>query len=180
MDLREKIIKALSQSFQVDYVRLENEEGISGFLVSPQFKVLTALDRQVAIDEALDNASDPLTAEERRQVLMIAALSPEEYNAVGLRIRIHRVRELAGGAVEVVVRGAPSDAEYVRRTLNNQKGISAAEPKQVPEAVGILMSLRVKGTAGLPLTKAKVLRVLKKDRYIEIPAMPDHPRTGGE
>ena len=180
MDVREKIIKALSQSFQVDYVRLESVDGISGFVVSPQFEEVATMDRQIAIDEALDKASDPLTAEERRQVLMIAALTPDEYNAVGLPIRIHRVREMAGGAVEVVIRGGPSDAGYVRRTLNNHKGISAAEPKPVPEAVGILMSLRVKGTAGLPLTKAKVLRILKNDRYIDIPALPDHPRTGGK
>jgi len=168
MDVRDKIIKALSEAFKVDYVRLEDEEGISGFLVSPQFKEMATMDRQLAIDEALDKASDPLTTEERRRVLMIAALSPVEYDAVGLRIRIHAVRERAGGSLEVVVRGSPSDAEYVRRSLNEQKGISAAEPKPVPEAIGILMSLRVKGTGEVPLTKAKVLRILKKDRYIEV------------
>jgi hypothetical protein len=52
--------------------------------------------------------------------------------------------------------------------LNNQKNVETTGPKQVPGAVGILMSFRAKGTGAKRLTKAQAIRVLKNDRYIEI------------
>jgi hypothetical protein len=102
---------------------------------------------------------------------MIAGLTPAEYDTVGARIRVHKIKELARGAVEVLLNGGSSDAEYVRGTLKSQKGIHTTEPKQVPGAVGILMSFRVKGTESTPLTKAKVIRILNSDQYIRV--MPD-------
>jgi hypothetical protein len=168
MDLKDKIVTALSQALKVEYIRLEDDDGISGFVVSPQFEGMSAVERQGRIDEALSKASDPLTPEEQRQVLMIAGLTPVEYQAIGVRVRIHRVKEMAQGAVEVSLRGGPSDAEYVRGTLNNEKGVETTEPKQVPGAEGVLMSFRAKGAKAAPLTKEKALRILKKDRYIEV------------
>ena len=49
-----------------------------------------------------DGAAYSLTMyqEERRRILMIAGLTPEEYEAVGARIRIHKVRELSGGGLK--------------------------------------------------------------------------------
>lgn len=101
-------------------------------------------------------------------MLLIAALTPVEYEFAGSRIRIHRVRKMAGGTIEVLLDGGLSDAEHVRGILNNQKGIRTTEPKQVAAAVGMLMSFRAKGTETTPLKKAKAIRVLKNDPYIEV------------
>ena len=166
MDLKDKIIKTLIQELKPEYVRLEDDDGISGFLVSSQFKDMATLDRQGRIDEALIKAS--LTQEERRRVLMIAGLTPQEYDAVGARIRVHRLKEMAGGAVEVIVHGGLSDAEYVRGALNHQKDVKTSEPKPISGALGSLMSFRAWGTGANPLTKEKTLRVLKNDAYIEV------------
>ncbi len=166
MDVKDKIVDALFQDLQPEYVRLEDDDGISGFIVSRQFKHVSALGRQLRIEGALDKAS--LTQKERRQVLMIAGLTPEEYDSVGARIRVQQVKQMAGGAVEIFLHGGLSDAEYVRGSLNNQKGIQTTEPKQVPGALGTLVSFRAKGTEAAPLTKQKTIRALKKDRYIEV------------
>jgi hypothetical protein len=166
MDLKDKIIKALYQSLAADYVRLEDEDGISGFVVSRKFKGMSTLDRQGKIEDSLRGAALPM--EERRRILMIAGLTPEEYETVGAQIRVHRVREMAGGAVEILVRGGLSDADYVRGALKNQRGIQTTDPKPVSGAIGVLMSFRAKGTATNPLTKDGVIRFLNKDRYIEV------------
>jgi acid stress-induced BolA-like protein IbaG/YrbA len=174
VEIKKKIAKALSQSLKDAYVRLEDDDGISGFVVSPHFKGMTSLDRQKLIDDILDHAPDPLSKEERRRVLMIAALTPVEHDAVGarIRVRVHRVREKAGGAVEVLLHGGLSDAEYIRGAFKNQKGVRTTEPKPVPRAPGILISFQAKGTAADPLTKEKALRVLKDDPYIEVMPSP--------
>jgi hypothetical protein len=166
MDLKDKVINALFQGLKPDYVRLDDEDGISGFVVSGIFKGMSTLDRQGKIEEVLENAS--LSQDERRQVLMIAGLTPEEYEAVGARIRVHRVKEMAGGVIEILLHGGLSDAEYVRGALNNQKGVQTTDPKPVSGATEVLMSFRAKGAAANPLTKEKAIRVLKKDQYIEV------------
>jgi hypothetical protein len=166
MDLKDRIMSALRPALQADYVRLEDDDGISGFVVSSRFKGMSSLDRQEQIDKVLKNSD--LTREERRRVLMIAGLTPEEYEAVGAKIRVHRVRDVAGGYIEVLLRGGPSDAEYVRGAIRNQKGVQTTEPKSVEGAPGVLMTFRAKGTEATPLTKDRVIRVLKQDPYIEV------------
>jgi stress-induced morphogen len=95
MDLKDKIINVLSQALQPEQVRLDDDDGISGFVVSGAFEGMSTLDRQGKIEELLQNAE--LTHEQRRRILMIAGLTPEEYEAVGARIRVHRVKEKARG-----------------------------------------------------------------------------------
>ena len=168
MDLKEKIRNSLTEVLMPEYLRLENDDGISGFVVSRRFEKMSALDRQQKIEEALQKA--PLSPRERRQVLMIAGLTPEEYEAVGARIRIHRVREVSRGVFEVLLHGGRSDADYVRERLETQKGIRTTEPKPISGALGILMAFEAQGTDANPLTKAKAIRVLKKDPYIEVMA----------
>jgi hypothetical protein len=158
----------LREFIEVDFVRLEEDDGISGFVVSPQFQNMSMLDRQGLIGDALSKASNPLNPKEKRHVLMIAGLTPLEYDSVGARIRIQKVKELAKGALEIILHGGSSDAEYVRRALNDQHGVQTTEPKPVADAVGILMSFRVKGTGATPMTKAKAIRILKSDRYIQV------------
>jgi Trp operon repressor len=166
MDIKDRIISALFEELQPEYVRLEDDDGISGFVVSRRFENMSTLDRQGRIEEVLNKAS--LAQEERRQVLMIAGLTPQEYEAVGARIRIHRIKELAGHVVEILLHGGVSDAEYVRGTLNNQKGVQTTEPKPVTGALGVLMSFQAKGRPANPLTKEKVVRVLKQDPYVQV------------
>ena len=83
MDLKEKVEAALERYFHADRVRLENDEGISGYVVSTQFQKMPALDRQTAIYDALRKSSVPLSKAEIHQVLAIAALTPAEYEALG-------------------------------------------------------------------------------------------------
>lgn len=168
MEINNKIIRAMSDFLEVEYIRLDEEDRISGYVVSPTFQGISSIARQEMIDKALTTGPHALTPQERRRVLMIAALTPLEYISVGSPIRIHRVRKMAGGDVEVLLHGGAPDAEYVRGVLNNQKGVRTSEPKQVAGAVGVLMSLRAKGTESTPLTKAKAIRVLKRDPYIEV------------
>ena len=101
---------------------------------------------------------------------MIAGMTPEEYESVGARIRIDKVKEMADGTLQILLQGGRSDAEYVRGALDNQKGVQTTEPKQVPGAVGILMSFRAKGSGANPLTKTRAIQILKRDRYIEVMA----------
>jgi acid stress-induced BolA-like protein IbaG/YrbA len=166
MDLKEKVMKALFRALNPEYVRLEDDDGISGFVVSRRFEGMSTLDRQAKIEETIQQV--PLAKEERRRILMIAGLTPVEYEAVGARIRVHKVKELTGGAVEIVLHGGHSDAEYVRGALNNLKGVRTTDPKQVNCATGVLMSFRAKGSEATPLTKDRVIRALRNDEYIEV------------
>lgn len=95
MDIKEKIVKAFVHRLGAQYTRLEDDDGISGFVVSPTFDGMSAFDRQVLIEEALSKGPEPLTRDELRAVLMIAALAPVEYDAVGAPIRVQRIREIA-------------------------------------------------------------------------------------
>jgi stress-induced morphogen len=85
MDLKEKITVALRCSFCPDHIRLEDDGGISGFVVSSQFQRMPSLERQVLIDKALRDSSAHLTKAELRKVLVIAGLTPAEYEALGYK-----------------------------------------------------------------------------------------------
>lgn len=174
MGIPEKIVGALKKTLDAEYIRLDDDDGISGFVVSGQFENMSTLDRQQLIDEALN----PLSQEEQRQILMIAGLTPREYESVGVRIRIHEVREMDNGSLEVLLDGGYSDAIYVRGALNNQKGVHTTEPEQCPSAIGILMKFHANGTVADPLTRERAIRVLKDDQYIQIMQTPNqamHP-----
>jgi hypothetical protein len=168
MDLKEKVTEALRQALRPGYVWLEDDEGVYGFVVSPRFRGVSSLDRQRRINKALRNSPVGLSAAELRRVQMIAGLTPVEYEEVGTKIRVQKVKTVAGGEVEVTIHGGLSDAEYVRGALKNEKGVRTNEPKQAPGAVGVLMSFRAKGVNGMPLSKARVVSALKKDPLIEV------------
>ena len=169
MDLEEKVVTALG-ALKPEFIRLEDDDdGLSGFVVSAMFADMSSWDRQGKIDELLDTAG--LSREERRRVVMIAAITPREYRTVGARIRVHRIKEMAGGAVDVLLHGGPPDAAYVRGALNNQKGVKTTDPRPASNMVGTFMHFRAKGTDATPLTKDRAIHVLKGDRYIEV--MPD-------
>ena len=167
MDIRSKIISALNHSMNVDYVRLEADDGITGFVVSPDFKEMSSLDRQDLIDQALSKSAPPLSPKEQRQILMIAGISPEEYDTVGSRIRIHRIKELAQGRFRILLHGNLTDAEYVRSVLDQSGNVKTTTPKSVSGALGILLSFSVEGVDET-LTKAHLLQILKADRYLDV------------
>ena len=168
MDIKEKIVNALREPLSASFIRLEDDDGISGFVVSSRFEGISSLDRQGMIEDVLSSPSASLTPDERRQILMIAALTPAEYDAVGASIRVQKVKKMPDGTIEVRIHGGLSDAEYVRGALDNLKGVQTTQPKQVPGAIGVLMSFRAKGSEAAPLTKDKVVRMLRKQAYVAL------------
>lgn len=82
MDLKEKVTEALKQQLHPDHVQLDDDDGISGIVVASRFRGMSALDRQIAIDEALHAATPKFSKPELRQVLAIAALTPIEFAGV--------------------------------------------------------------------------------------------------
>lgn len=85
MDLKEKVTEALRQSLSLDQVLLEDDDGISGFVVSSRFRGVSALDRQALIEEALRTSSPKFTKAELRRLLAIAPLTPAEYEGIVAR-----------------------------------------------------------------------------------------------
>jgi hypothetical protein len=86
VDLKEKVADALGGAVADARIRLEDDDGISGFVVSPAFKGMSALDRQALIDKALRNSSVKFSKQERRNILAIAALTPAEHEAVDANV----------------------------------------------------------------------------------------------
>lgn len=167
MGIKAKIAGALRNALGESYIRLEDDDGISGFVVSPRFKGVSSLDRQVMIDEAMKTAPD-LSKADRRRVLMIAGLTPTEFDSAGARIRVRRIMPARGGRMRVVVQGGLPDAKHVRRVLKRQGGVRATMPRPSSAAQGSLMSFGIEGPDGAPLTREGVIQILGNDRYIEV------------
>jgi acid stress-induced BolA-like protein IbaG/YrbA len=79
MDVREKVEEALRHAFDPEFIQLEDDDGISGYLVSSKFRRMEFIDRQTMIYEALRNSPIRLKPGEIRRVVAIAALTPEEH-----------------------------------------------------------------------------------------------------
>ena len=82
MDLKEKVAIALKEAIADARLRLEDDGGISGVIVSTEFKGMPALDRQTLIDRAFRNSAIKFSKQERRSILAIAALTPAEFESV--------------------------------------------------------------------------------------------------
>jgi hypothetical protein len=93
MDLKKKVTVALRKHLRPELIDLmDDDDDISGFVVAPQFRLMESIDRQTLIEQALGRADPPLTQQEARRVLAIAALTPEEYAGLdgpGKRARNH-------------------------------------------------------------------------------------------
>lgn len=168
MELTDKIVDALQKPLDAEYIRLEDDDGISGFVVSGRFEKMSTLDRQRLIDEALRAPSASLSKEEQRQILMIAGLTPDEYESVGARIPVNRIRPFADGSIEILVRGNYSDANYVSSALKRLSGVKTTSPTQSPGATGVHMTFLAKGTQANPLTKEVAVNALSSDQYITL------------
>lgn len=167
MDIRDQIINALMKNLGCEFVSLEDDDGITGVAVSSAFEDKSTLDRQMMIDQALAHTPAQLSREETRRILMIAGVTPAEYNAVGAKIRVHRIRKIPNG-VEVLLHGGTSDASYVGAALGRLGKLKISEPIQVPGAPGILMKITAKGNGSSHMTKAAAIDAMRKDRYIEV------------
>jgi acid stress-induced BolA-like protein IbaG/YrbA len=82
VDLKEKVERALEGYLHPDLIQLEDDDGISGFVVSEEFRGVSAFDRQTVIYKALRAPSAKISRTELRRVLGIAALTSVEYEAV--------------------------------------------------------------------------------------------------
>jgi stress-induced morphogen len=78
-----KVKRALQRAFQPDTIKLEDDEGIIGVVVSDQFRQVESIDRQMLIDKALRDPSSHLSQEEIRRVLAIAPMTRAEFTAFG-------------------------------------------------------------------------------------------------
>lgn len=165
MELKQKITAILTKQLQAEYVRLHQEERVSGIVVSPKFEDMGMLERQELIDEVLRQA---LTPDEVRRVLMIAAFTRQEYEVAGAPVRVHTIREKSPGTLEFLIDGMLSDAEYVRKTLGNESGVETTSPRPSRASQGVLVSFKAKGSELLPLTKSRAIQVLRKTRLIEV------------
>ncbi len=85
MDLKEKITEALRRYLHSDQVHLDEDDGISGYVVSAQFQKMPSLERQMLIHTALHSSSLKFTKAEHRQILAIAGLTPAEFEGLGYR-----------------------------------------------------------------------------------------------
>ena len=64
---------------RVDQIKLVGDNGVSGYVVSPDFEGVARLDRDTQIERALRDPSLKLTRREQRRVLVIAPWTPDEF-----------------------------------------------------------------------------------------------------
>lgn len=162
MDLQAKTVSALDEAFHPELLTLEEEEGLSGFIVAKGFQGLTGMERQERIQKALA----PLSSAERRRVVMIAALTPAEYGEIGTPIRVRGIGE-KGGQIAVILQGGHADAERVR-AIFERAGMTASKPRSVADGEGVFTEIRIKGSPRRPATKESVLGLLATDPVIEM------------
>ena len=64
MDLQQKIERVLQAAFDPDEIRLEDDDGISGYVISRRFRGMEPFDRQGMIYDALHDPTVDLQPEE--------------------------------------------------------------------------------------------------------------------
>lgn len=79
MELVEKITQALAQAIDIEHIKLEDDDGVIGYVVSSNFNGMEFVDRQMTIQRALRGGAVPLSRAELRRIGAIAALTPDEF-----------------------------------------------------------------------------------------------------
>jgi acid stress-induced BolA-like protein IbaG/YrbA len=79
VDLVERVKHILERALAVEDIKLEDDGGLIGYVVSNDFQGLEFVDRQMKIHKALRTGPEPLAAAELRRVAAIAALTPDEF-----------------------------------------------------------------------------------------------------
>jgi acid stress-induced BolA-like protein IbaG/YrbA len=98
MDLRQKVTAALKSALPVLAIQLEDDaDGLHGYVVSDEFQGVSSLERQTRIGKALRNDRAKIPRAELDRIIIIAALSPVEYRAMGLdsgkQVKVSRVKK---------------------------------------------------------------------------------------
>jgi hypothetical protein len=83
MDLREKVVQALGSVIQIDQSILTDDDGLVGYIVSPDFRGKDSYARQTIIFDALCAPQAKLSLDEVRKVVSVVAFTPEEYAVHG-------------------------------------------------------------------------------------------------
>jgi len=78
VDLKEKVTAILREAFAPQEIVLDDGDGLSGYLISERFRGFDSLDRQIMIDRTLRAKAAGLSKADLREILVIAALTPEE------------------------------------------------------------------------------------------------------
>lgn len=78
MDVKEKVATILRAAFEPEELVLDDSDGLSGYVTSSRFRGFDSLDRQKMLDKVLRAPESGLTKSELREILVIAALTPEE------------------------------------------------------------------------------------------------------
>jgi hypothetical protein len=76
-----KVEQALRSHFQIDHLRLEDEDGIYGSLVSPDFEGVSFAERDAMLQRAYRDPASNLSDRERRRIKFIMTRTPVEYEA---------------------------------------------------------------------------------------------------
>jgi acid stress-induced BolA-like protein IbaG/YrbA len=83
MDLREKVEQALESVIQIDEAILTDDDGLIGYVISPDFRGQDSYARQTVIYDALRAPTSPLAPDEVHRVVAVVAFTPEEYAVHG-------------------------------------------------------------------------------------------------
>ena len=78
MDLKEKVAALLQSAFEPEQMVLDDADGLSGYITSARFRGFDSLDRQKMIDKVLRSREAGLSKAELHEILVVAALTPEE------------------------------------------------------------------------------------------------------
>jgi acid stress-induced BolA-like protein IbaG/YrbA len=83
MDLCEKVEQALESVLKVEEAILHDEDGLIGYVVSPDFNGQDSYSRQAVIYDALRGPDSRLSPDEVQRVVALVAFTPEEYAVHG-------------------------------------------------------------------------------------------------
>ena len=83
MDLQAKVKQALSTAIVLDKAMLVEDDGLIGYVVSPDFRGQDSLTRQGIVFDALRAGGSPLSPDELSQVVALVAFTPEEFEVLG-------------------------------------------------------------------------------------------------
>jgi stress-induced morphogen len=78
-DLLPKVEQALRIHFRIDHLKLVDDDGIFGSMVSPDFDGLSMSDRDAMLQRAFRDPASNLTDRERRRIRFIMTRTPAEY-----------------------------------------------------------------------------------------------------
>jgi acid stress-induced BolA-like protein IbaG/YrbA len=163
VDLVTKIASILKPALALERIYLDVEDdAITGYVVSKRFQGMSSLDRQKLLVKELKSAPAPLTPEELRQILMIAALTPIEFDSVGAKIKIQRITESDDGDLVIVLKGNHQDGEFIQELLEKDANLVSAEIQDVPDAP-FLTKVVAHGTKDAPLTQKRAVALLASD-----------------